>query len=55
MSQLDVYKRQLFGDHKPWMGNGGSVYEEMGIDFDTSTLAGFRNYYACLLYTSRCV
>ena len=30
----------LFGDHKPWMGNGGSVYEEMGIDFDTSTLAG---------------
>ena len=25
---------------------GGSVYEEMGIDFDTSTLAGFRNYYA---------
>ena len=36
----------LFGDHKPWMGNGGSVYEEMGIDFDTSTLAGFRNYYA---------
>ena len=36
----------LFGDHKPWMGNGGSAYEEMGIDFDTSTLAGFRNYYA---------
>ena len=36
----------LFGDHKPWMGNGGLVYEEMGIDFDTSTLAGFRNYYA---------
>ena len=36
----------LFGDHKPWLGNGASVYAELGVDLDTSTLAGFRNYYA---------
>lgn len=36
----------LFGDHKPWMGNGGSVYAELGVDFDVSTLTGFRNYYS---------
>ena len=36
----------LFGDHKPWLGNSASVYEEMGVDLDVSTLSGFRNYYA---------
>lgn len=36
----------LFGDHKPWMGNGGTVYTELGVDFDVSTLTGFRNYYS---------
>ena len=36
----------IFGDHKPWLGNGSSVYAEMGIDLDTGTLNGFYNYYA---------
>lgn len=36
----------LFGDHKPWLGNGESVYRELGISFDFSTLEGFSNYYA---------
>lgn len=36
----------LFGDHKPWMGNNGSVYEAYGISIDTSTEEGFLNYYS---------
>ena len=36
----------LFGDHKPWLGNGNSVYTELGVDLDISTLSGFTNYYA---------
>ncbi len=36
----------LFGDHKPWLGNGNSVYTELGIDLDTSTLSGFYHYYS---------
>ena len=36
----------FFGDHKPWMGNGNSVYTEIGVDLDVSTLEGFCNYYA---------
>lgn len=36
----------FFGDHKPWLGNGSSVYSEMGVDLDTGTLDGFYNYYA---------
>ena len=36
----------LFGDHKPWMGNNGSVYEAYGINIDTSTEEGFLNYYS---------
>lgn len=35
----------FFGDHKPWMGNGGSVYSAYGINMDISTEEGFRNYY----------
>ena len=36
----------LYGDHKPWMGNSGSIYkEELGINLDTTTEEGFRNYY----------
>lgn len=36
----------LFGDHKPWLGDGGSVYAELGIDLNhTDPDAGFRNYY----------
>ncbi len=36
----------LFGDHKPWLGNENSVYTELGVSFDTSTLEGMKNYYA---------
>ena len=35
-----------FGDHKPWLGEGNSVYEMLGIDLDVSTLEGFYNYCA---------
>lgn len=35
-----------FGDHLPWMGNGNEFYQEMGINIDTSTEEGFRNYYS---------
>lgn len=36
----------LFGDHKPWLGNASSVYTELGVDLDVSTLDGFYNYYS---------
>ena len=36
----------LFGDHKPWLGNSNSVYTDLGVDLDISTLEGFHNYYA---------
>ena len=36
----------LYGDHNPWMGNGGSLYNRLGIGFDQSSLEGFMNYYA---------
>ena len=36
----------LFGDHKPWLGNDNSVYTELGVSFDVSTLEGMKNYYA---------
>ncbi len=36
----------LFGDHKPWFGDSNSVYAELGINIDTSTEAGFYNYYS---------
>ena len=35
----------LFGDHKPWLGNGSSVYTELGVNLDVSVLEGIRNYY----------
>lgn len=35
----------VFGDHKPWLGDGNSVYEELGINIDVSTKEGFLNYY----------
>ncbi len=35
----------LFGDHNPWLGDGNSVYEALGINLDVSGEAGFRNYY----------
>ena len=36
----------LFGDHNPWMGDGNSVYDAMGITFDLDTQEGFFDYYA---------
>ena len=36
----------LFGDHKPWAGNSGSVYYDMGLSFDLSTRDGFYDYYS---------
>ena len=36
----------LFGDHKPWGGNGNSAYADMGLPFDLGTLQGFYDYYA---------
>ncbi len=36
----------LFGDHKPWAGNGNSVYTELGADFDISIQKGFYEYYS---------
>lgn len=35
----------LFGDHNPWLGDGNSAYDELGIDLDFSQAQGFRNYY----------
>jgi len=42
----DPYVVYLFGDHKPWLGNGASVYHELGINLDLSTLEGYYNYYS---------
>ena len=36
----------LFGDHKPWAGNGNSAYIGAGVSFDVSYLEGFYNYYS---------
>lgn len=35
-----------FGDHNPWLGDGNSVYQMLGINLDQTTLDGFYNYYA---------
>ena len=34
-----------FGDHKPWLGDSNSAYQELGVNLDTSTQEGFYNYY----------
>lgn len=36
----------VFGDHKPWLGDSNSVYNELGINLDISTEQGFMNYYS---------
>lgn len=36
----------LYGDHKPWMGDNGSIYEKLGASLDTSAEEGFLNYYS---------
>ena len=35
----------LFGDHKPWLGGGNSVYNALGINIDLGTEEGMMNYY----------
>lgn len=36
----------FFGDHKPWLGNDSSVYQEIGVDLDLDSIDGFTNYYS---------
>ena len=36
----------LFGDHMPWMGDGNSVYDAIGLNLDLSTEVGFYHYYS---------
>nr|WP_326165355.1 LTA synthase family protein [uncultured Oscillibacter sp.] len=36
----------VFGDHKPWLGDSNSGYQELGIDLTLSRREGFYNYYA---------
>ena len=36
----------LFGDHNPWMGDDGEIYDALGINMDLSTQEGFLNYYS---------
>ena len=35
-----------FGDHLPWMGDGNSFYDEMGIDINPSTDESFLRHYS---------
>ena len=35
----------IYGDHKPWLGDGNSAYSELGVNLDVATDEGFRNYY----------
>lgn len=36
----------VFGDHKPWLGNGSTVYQALGVNLDQSTEEGFYNYWS---------
>ena len=36
----------FFGDHKPWLGGGNSVYEGLGINLDLGTEEGMLNYFS---------
>lgn len=36
----------VYGDHKPWLGDGNSAYQELGVNLDASTEEGFYNYYS---------
>lgn len=36
----------LFGDHKPWMGNGNTVYQELGIDLTSGSEEALLNYWS---------
>ena len=49
LDQLAAEERPVvvlgYGDHKPWLGDGNSVYYELGINIDVSSQEGFFNYY----------
>ena len=36
----------VFGDHKPWLGNGASVYQALGIDLSQDSVESFYNYWS---------
>lgn len=36
----------FFGDHKPTLGGGNSIYAELNMDINRSSAEGFRNYYS---------
>jgi len=36
----------IYGDHRPWLGNGSSAYHELGVDLDISGDAGLYNKYS---------
>jgi hypothetical protein len=36
----------FFGDHMPWLGDGNSVYNELGLNINVGTDEGFYNYYS---------
>lgn len=36
----------IYGDHRPWLGNGSSAYTELGVDIDTSGVTGLYNKYS---------
>lgn len=36
----------VFGDHKPWLGNGNSVYDALGIDLSRMSEESFYNYWS---------
>lgn len=36
----------LFGDHKPWLGNGNSVYNALGIDLSGGDRESFYSYWS---------
>lgn len=50
---LDMFQKEdrpvvvvAFGDHKPWLGDGNSAYQELGVVLNASTEEWFRNYYS---------
>ena len=36
----------IYGDHKPWLGDGDCVATEVGINLDSGTEEGYRNRYS---------
>ena len=36
----------VFGDHKPWLGNGGSAYSALGVDLTQNSVESFYNYWS---------